>query len=116
MRLTTTWRLATALAAAENGDGGPNYAVLGQYGVLGVFAVLLVWFAKFMISRETARADRLEAEVVRLNNTIQDKVIPALLSATGAVEQSTEMFRDLQREMRAEGFSSRRRAAADEGR
>lgn len=106
---------ALALLLAADGGGGPDFAVLGQYGVLGVFAVLLVWFAKLMIGRETARADRLEAEVVRLNNTIQEKVIPALLSATGAVEQSTEMFRDLQREMRVEGFSSRRRTQMDEG-
>lgn len=108
--------IAAMLAAAADTGAGPNLAVLGQYGVLGVFAVLLVWFAKFMISRETARADRLEQEVLRLNNTIQDKVIPALLSATGAVEQSTEMFRDLQREMRVDGYSSRRRAQMDEGR
>lgn len=90
------WSLVAQLAV-EGGGEGPNLAVLGQYGVLGVFAVLLVWFAKFMIARETARADRLEAEVVRLNNTIQEKVIPALMSATGAVEESTEMLRDMQR-------------------
>jgi hypothetical protein len=91
--------LIAATIAAEGAAGeGPNYAVLGQYGVLGVFAVLLVWFAKFMIGRETARADRLEQEVLRLNTTIQEKVIPALLSATGAVEESTEMLRDMQRE------------------
>jgi hypothetical protein len=112
--MTTTAALAALLAAEAGGE--PNYAVLGQYGVLGVFALLLVWFAKFMINRETARADRLEQEVLRLNNIIQDKVIPALLSATGAVEQSTEMFRDLQREMRVEGYSSRRRPQTDEGR
>jgi hypothetical protein len=101
-------------AMAEASGEEPNYAVLGQYGVLGVFAVLLVWFAKLMIGRETARADRLEAEVVRLNNTIQEKVIPALMSATGAVEESTEMIRDLQRDMR-EGYA-RRRPRTDESR
>lgn len=112
--MTSVTALAVLLAA--EGGSEPNYAVLGQYGVLGVFAVLLIWFARFMINRETARADRLEQEVLRLNNIIQDKVIPALLSATGAVEQSTEMFRDLQREMRVDGYSSRRRAQMDEGR
>jgi hypothetical protein len=103
-----------ALAAATDGDG-PNYAVLGQYGVLGVFAVLLVWFAKFMIGRETTRADRLEAEVVRLNNVIQEKVIPALMSATGAVEESTAMLRDLQRDLR-DGYPRRHQFHSDEGR
>jgi hypothetical protein len=92
--------LAVKILAAGD-DGGPDYAVLGQYGVLGIFAMLLVWFARFMIARETARADRLEAEVVRLNNVIQEKVIPALMSATGAVEESTEMLRDMQRDLRS---------------
>jgi hypothetical protein len=96
--------MATVLLAgmilAASGDGGPDLATLGQYGVLGVFAILLVWFAKFMIGRETTRADRLEAEVVRLNNIMLEKVIPALMSATGAVEESTELLRDLQRDMR----------------
>jgi len=101
------------LAAAAAGEG-PDYSVLAQYGVLGVFATLLVWFAKFMISRETARADRLESEVVRLNSVIQEKVIPALMSATGAVEESTEMLRDLQRDLR-DGYP-RRRANPDESR
>jgi hypothetical protein len=91
-------------------EGTPNYATLGQYGVLGIFAVLLVWFAKFMISRETSRADRLEAEVVRLNDVIASKVIPALMSATGAVEESTELLRDLQRDMR-DGHPNRRRTS-----
>jgi hypothetical protein len=113
--LTTYPAMFAVMVLAAEESGGPNYAVLGQYGVLGVFAVLLVWFAKFMIGRETTRADRLEAEVVRLNNTIQDKVIPALLSATGAVEESTELLRDLQRDMR-DGYGPRRRARPDEGR
>ncbi len=110
----TTVLLAQLLLAAEDGGSGSDLAVLGQYGVLGVFAVLLIWFAKFMIGRETARADRLEAEVLRLNTTIQEKVIPALMSATGAVEESTEMLRDLQRDMR-DGYT-RRRTRPDESR
>lgn len=104
--------LAQILLAAED---GPNWAALGQYGALGFFAGLLVVFARFMINRETTRADRLEAEVLRLNNTIQEKVIPALLSATGAVEQSTEMLRDLQRDMRS-GLGPRYPPRLDESR
>lgn len=102
-----------ALSVMADGTGA-DYTVLSQYGVLGVFAVLLVWFARLMITRETARADRLEAEVVRLNNIIQEKVIPALMSATGSVEESTEMLRDLQRDLRA-GYP-RRQPRADEER
>lgn len=112
--MTMTLVVAVLAAAAEQ-SGEPNYAILGQYGVLGVFALILIWFAKFMINRETARADRLEQEVLRLNNVIAEKVIPALMSATGAVEESTEMLRDMQRDMR-EGYSPRRLPRLDEGR
>jgi hypothetical protein len=75
-----------------------NPDVLLQYGVLGVFAILLVWFAKVAYSRETERADRLEAEVIRLNTLIQDKNIPALVSATNAIRDATEIIRDYERD------------------
>jgi hypothetical protein len=48
--------------------------------------------------------------VVRLNDVIASKVIPALMSATGAVEESTELLRDLQRDMR-DGHPNRRRTS-----
>jgi hypothetical protein len=111
--MTSLILLTAALAAEGASTSEPNYAVLGQYGVLGVFAVILIWFAKFMINRETARADRLEAEVLRLNNVIAEKVIPALMSATMAVSESTEMLRDHQRDMRT---NYGRRPSLEEGR
>ena len=85
--------------AAESAEGGVgDLGVLAQYGVLGVFAVILVLFAKVSYKRETDRADRLEQEVVRLNNLIIDRVIPALSSATNVVEDATELLRSMQRE------------------
>jgi hypothetical protein len=84
--------------AAESDVGGGDMGVLAQYGVLGVFALLLILFAKISYKRETERADRLEAEVVRLNNLIIDRVIPALASATSVVEDATELLRSMQRE------------------
>jgi hypothetical protein len=87
--------------AAESGDGGGgvgDMGVLAQYGVLGVFAILLIVFAKVSYKREVDRADRLEQEVVRLNNLIIERVIPALSSATNIVEDATELLRSMQRE------------------
>ena len=92
---TTAFHLALLLAAA---DEGPGVGVLAQYGVLGIFAALLLVFARTSYKRETDRADRLEADVRRLNDTIQEKVIPALMSATRAAEESAALIADLQRE------------------
>lgn len=104
--------LAWILLAAD--ESSADWMTLTNYGVLGIFAIILLGFARWLINRETARADRLEAEVVRLNDVIASKVIPALLSATGAVESSTEMLRDLQRDLR-DGYPGRR-PRLDEGR
>lgn len=81
------------LAAAE-GDLG----VLAQYGVLGAFALLLVLFARTSYKRETDRSDRLETENTRLNTSIQEKVIPALVAATAALEQAAQLIHDIERE------------------
>lgn len=100
------------LLAAESGGGiEPDLGLLAQYGVLGVFALLLIWFAKVSYKRETDRSDRLEAEVIRLNALIVDRVIPALTSATSAVEDATELLRAMQRER--ELSLLRERALAD---
>lgn len=98
--------------AAEAGAGGADLGLLAQYGVLGVFAVLLIVFAKTSYRRETERADRLEQEVVRLNNLIIDRVIPALGSANTVVEDATELLRSMQREREHDrGPAPRRRSA-----
>ena len=94
--------------AAESGGIG-DLGVLAQYGVLGVFAILLILFAKISYKRETERSDRLEAEVVRLNNLIIERVIPALSSATGVVQDATELLRSMQRERELHGLQDRER-------
>lgn len=85
-----------AVAAAAESE--PGLVMLAQYGVLGVFAVLLVIFARVSYKRETDRSDRLEAEVLRLNALIIDKVIPALANTANAVEDATALMRAMQRE------------------
>lgn len=83
----------TAITAA---DGGAD--ILLQYGPLGVFALLLTWFAKSAIQRERDttqrerdRGDRLEAELNRVNMMVLDKAIPALMSASRATEEHSEL-------------------------
>jgi hypothetical protein len=96
-----------AVLAAEAGPPGIND--LAKYGPLGVFSLALLWFAWWVIrtdrasaqqfaeqcwKRETERADRLEAEVTRLNGFIQEKAIPAMLASATAVSEATEMVRE----------------------
>jgi hypothetical protein len=92
-----------ALAAGEE----VNVGTLAQYGVLGIFAAILVVFAKTAYRRETDRADRLETEVQRLNALIQDRVIGVITSATNAVEESTELMTVMAREQIAAGHRDR---------
>lgn len=83
----------------QDADGGTfDPGTLAQYGVLGIFAAMLVWFAKGAHQRERDRGDRLEEETRRLNSLIADRVIPALNSASRAAEQSAELLVAMQRE------------------
>lgn len=83
------------IAAAE--ELPASVGGLVQYGALGIIASLGLWFMFRAWRRECERADRLEQHNKEQAAAIQDKVIPALLSATRAVEESTELMRDQQR-------------------
>lgn len=89
------WLPAPLFLAA---DTTPDMTVFAQYGVLGVIAGLLIWFAKGAHQRERDRGDRMEEENRRLNTLILDRVIPALTSATRAAEESAELLNAIQRE------------------
>ncbi len=83
---------------------------LGQllnYGVLGIFAVLLVLFARTLLKREQDRGDTAQAEVTRLNNLIQDKIIPALIGATGAVTSAQTILQTLKYKQDVEDAAGR---------
>lgn len=89
----------TWLWAAESGGGGVDTVdLLTQYGVLGIAAGLLVVFARAAYRRETDRSDRLETEVFRLHQVIQDRHIPALESAAHALEEATLTLQEIQRQ------------------
>lgn len=94
--------------AADAGSGSIDLAVFAEYGVLGVIAMILIWFARGAHQRERERADRMEEENRRLNALILDRVIPALTSATNAVEESAELLNAIQREREFQALADRR--------
>lgn len=78
-----------------------DLGVLSQYGVLGVFAILLIIFAKTSYKRETDNADALKAENRELYQRMQDqhermqeKVIPALIDVANAMKEASELVVD----------------------
>ena len=79
---------------------------LAQYGSLGALASALVagqlLVLRYVLAPERDRANRLETEVARLNGTIQEKTIPALVEATRVVTESQTLLRDIQRERELE--------------
>jgi len=103
------WSLPGPLLFAVDAGAAPDLTGFMQYGAIGIFLILLVMFARSAIQRERdqadkavaqerARADRIEAENVRLNALLLDRVIPALTSATRAAEESADLLQALHRE------------------
>lgn len=98
-------------------SGALDVSVFAQYGVLGILAGMLIWFAKGAHQREKDRSDRLEDEVKRLHELMLDRVIPALTSAAAAAEQSAALLNTLQREREISNLAEvqRRHAKGGEG-
>lgn len=88
------------LAASEVSDTFAQYGSLGALASALVAGQLLV--LRYVLTPERDRANRLETEVARLNETIQDKTIPALVEATRVVSESQVLLRDIQRERELE--------------
>ena len=63
----------------------PFLSPLLVYGPLGVIAAIMIEFARRLIRREQERADKLAAEVTRLNDIMITTTVPALVNATSAV-------------------------------
>lgn len=83
---------------AEGAVPDPSGQLL-QYGILGIFACLMIYalgkFFKIMqesSKRETARADRAEEQNRLLNEMIRDKVIPELTRAADANSRVLALF------------------------
>jgi hypothetical protein len=111
--------LAIPVLIAADTTTGVDLSVFAQYGVVGVIALMGIWFAKIAYQRERERADRLETENRRLNEVIQDRIIPAMTAATQAAERSMELLRDMQqdrdRTVERAGRAERRRPSSRNG-
>lgn len=66
-----------------------------QYGAVGLIAAIALGAVRVLFKRETAaydrekdRADRLEAELTKLNTAIQERYLVALNDATRAVAEA----------------------------
>ncbi len=75
-----------------------------QYGAVGLIAILALATVRVLYKalakreteayeREKARADRLEAELAKLNSAIQDRYLTTLNEATRAVADSLTKMR-----------------------
>lgn len=80
-----------------------------QYGAIGAIAIALFMFARGLLLREQQRGDAAAAEVQRLNNMIQERVIPALMTATQAISASQAILQGIQykRDIEAAAKSNR---------
>lgn len=80
-----------------------------QYGVVGLVAVVLFFVAKRLFDREQARADRLEADVRRLNDLMAEQLIPALTNSTSAVLDAQAIINEIRRQKEIEDAARRLR-------
>lgn len=83
--------LAVVVLAADATDPAPS---LVSYGGVGILALALLWAVRELWAREKAnsdhhkeRAEKAEAEVRRLNASIQDQHLPVLMKATEVLGQ-----------------------------
>lgn len=97
--------LAVDAPSADSGLG-----TLANYGALGIFAGLLMVFARGAYKREAERADASNAALIKLYDLTLERFGPAFESAVRAIESSTALLG----EVRAERELERREAAIRE--
>lgn len=83
------------LAQAADGPG-----ILYQYGAIGVVLLGAIYAMRTLFNEKVKahdldrqRADRMEAEVHRLNALIQDKMLPVLGEATKIISEALSVSR-----------------------
>lgn len=76
-------------------EGADQLSALTQLGVGGIIAALALIAVRVLFAREAktldlerARADRLEQELRRLNESIHDRYVPTLTQATAAIAEA----------------------------
>lgn len=88
-------------AATEAASTDPLQLLL-QYGVLGIFAVLLIIYTRGSITRERDKYDQAQAQVDKLNEYIRTEMMPkqvetALLQkqVAEALEQAVQIIQEM---------------------
>lgn len=82
-----------AAAAVDPGITG----VFLQFGVLGAFSLLALWFFLIVYKREVSRADNAERALAALNSDVRDKILPALLDTIRVNQELKEVLREQRR-------------------
>lgn len=81
------------LAAATATPSDPLTLLL-QYGVLGIFAVLLIIYTRGSIAREREKSDAAEKQVKELNEFIRQELLPKQVEATVLHKQVAEVLEE----------------------
>lgn len=81
------------LAVAASTPSDPLTLLL-QYGVLGIFAVLLIMYTRGSINREREKGDRAEATVKELNDFIRNELLPKQVETTILHKQVAEVLEE----------------------
>lgn len=81
------------LAATAATSGDPLQMLL-QYGVLGIFAVLLIMYTRGSINREREKGDRAEAQVKELNDFIRAELLPKQVEANMLHKQVADVLEE----------------------
>jgi hypothetical protein len=84
-------RLLDLAAASTTGD---PVSMLLQYGVLGIFAVLMIMYTRGSIAREREKGDQSAAQVKELNDFIRNELLPKQVEATILHKQVAEVLEE----------------------
>lgn len=75
-------------------------SVLLQYGAVGLIAILALLAVRILFKKTdeayreaTARANRLEAELQKLNDTVQQQYLTVLAQATAAMSEAFDVIK-----------------------
>ncbi len=83
--------------------------VLVNYGFAAVAAGSIALFARELINRALDRADGKDAEVQRLNQSIQDQVVPAMTAQDQTLREVVALLADIQRQRQIDDAVARDR-------
>jgi hypothetical protein len=88
------------------GAAEPDWTSLAQYGVLGII-LLLVIFGKlvpgYIYDRKVEEHEADKAEMRRLEETLKERVIPALTKSTDVLAEMSHYLDDRRAERRVRG-------------